>query len=144
MSRRVQLKDVRGVIVASLRRGITRQCAAELVGITDRTLRNWVRRGRETGREPYASFAVEVAQAEANVEQALTGSILRAALEKHDWRAAQLWLERRREAWRPRTHVNVEGAIQQVFDVVESVCGPEAAERVIEAIAAEDSAEEAR
>lgn len=89
--------------------GVTRKCAAFIGGVSDRTLRSWCERGRE-GEEPFATFLDDLERAEAEVEQALTGSILKAAITNGDWRAAQFWLERRVAEWRPVTKTDDEHA----------------------------------
>lgn len=99
--------EIHSAIVRALRNGITRKCASEICGIGDRTLRDWCERGRN-GEEPFAAFTADVEEAEASVEQAMTATILKSAVKDGDWRAAQLWLERRRAAWRPHSKVDTD------------------------------------
>jgi len=87
-------------VCRALKTGVTRKCAAFIGGISDRTLRSWCERGRD-GEEPFATFLEDMERAEAEVEQALTGSVLKAAITNGDWRAAQFWLERRVAEWKP-------------------------------------------
>jgi hypothetical protein len=103
-----------------LRLGVTRECAAAVSGISDRTLAAWVQRGTavmeaahaamaELDEEPteeaylklidpadlpYAEFAIGVEQAESEAEVHHTAKIHGAL----DWKASAFWLTKRRRA----------------------------------------------
>lgn len=147
MGRKTQLTpDLHGVIVRALKQGMTREDTAGLAGITSRSLRNWVSRGEfameriedaleleessgvpyepseeDVADEIYCQFAIDVREAEATVVNALTGSVLKAALgtpgdpEKGiaptpgDWRAAIAYLERRHNAWKQKSQLDLAG-----------------------------------
>jgi len=104
--------EIHAAVVRALSKGITRQGAADICGITDRTLRLWCDKGRK-GEEPYVQFAADVAKAEGEIEVDMTGVVITAAKDG-DWRAAQLWLERRRAAWRPQTRVEADHRVANV------------------------------
>jgi transposase len=75
----------------------TNETAAALCGITSRSYRNWMARGRR-GEEPYAAFAQAMERAEAMGEARCARLIDEASLT--DWRPAAWWLERRHpEEW---------------------------------------------
>lgn len=118
--------EVHTAIVRAVKTGVTRKAAAYIGGVSDRTLRTWVERGAE-GEEPFATFADDLAEAESEVEQAMTATVLHCAVKKKDWRAAQLWLEKRVPEWRPGSnadderspptvHINVSGPAQVETD----------------------------
>lgn len=141
-------------IVQALKLGLTRKAAANIAGVTDRTLRSWLEVGRTSNDEDdvHSQFLADVESAEANVEQMLTASIIKAARGTEDrfdkdgkliargrpgdYRAAQFWLERRRAEYRQRTDVNVNTILDDVLDAVERVCGRENAERILSILAA--------
>ena len=87
---------VHGIIVGALESGCSRLGASGIARITDRTLRNWLDRGRE-GEEPYYSLLIDVEAAEAGVEEDMVKH-LKTAAKQGDWRASQFWLERRRRS----------------------------------------------
>lgn len=75
-----------------LAQGLHRVTACGAVRITPKTLRNWLDRG-EQGEEPFASFALDIAEAEAAYEAGLQDSIRMHAPE--DYKAAAFLIERR-------------------------------------------------
>lgn len=76
-------------IVMALRFFATYEQAAEHVGITDRTLRNWLK-----SKDPvFAEFQTDVRRARLGPRNALVASILKQS--GNDWRAAAWILERR-------------------------------------------------
>lgn len=72
--------------------GVHRDVAARAVGITDRTLRNWMRKGEE-GDPTFEQFAEDVKQAEAKAEVGHVANITLAS--RADWRASAWYLERK-------------------------------------------------
>lgn len=85
-------------ILADLRKGNTRACAAMRAGIGERTLATWMAKGKR-GEEPYVAFSAGVKKAERDAERRMVGIIRRAA--RTTWTAAAWWLERKfPESWR--------------------------------------------
>lgn len=105
--------DTHSAIIRAIKTGTTRKAAAYIGGISERTLRSWCERGAR-GEEPYAAFADDMSIAEAEVEQAMTSTILHCAVKKKDWRAAQLWLEKRVPEWRPGASAEEEKAPTEI------------------------------
>lgn len=84
-------------ILADLADGQTRACAAARAGITDRTLQNWMARGRK-GEEPFTSFVSAVKKAERDAEAVAVAAIRTAGAK--NWTAYAWWLERKfPESW---------------------------------------------
>ncbi len=79
-------------ILVDLADGQTRACAAARAGITDRTMQNWMARGRK-GEEPFASFVSAVKKAERDAEAVAVGEIRKAGTK--NWTAFAWWLERK-------------------------------------------------
>lgn len=78
-------------------RGNTRECSAILADVAPRTMRDWIRWGRD-GREPYMSFLAALEKAERKAEDGAVQGI-RAGSER--WQSLAWWLERRRRnTWR--------------------------------------------
>lgn len=103
------------LIEKHLRAGLWRHNAAQLVGISPRSIEGWMARGRaeledamqeaeETGRLPalgrYGQFAAMVYAVEAETEQQMVGVVIECAKQKDDpalrFKAATWWLERKR------------------------------------------------
>lgn len=122
--------SVHTAIVRALQIGITRKASAHIGGITYTTLRTWLQRG-EAGEEPFEQFLFDVNRAEAEVEKSMTACVLEAAVKKKDWRAAQLYLERRSPEWTPKSNLSVADELQKVLDAVENSLGVEAMEKVL-------------
>ncbi len=85
--------EVRQKILWALRLGNYRRPAAEYAGISERTLGDWLMRGRDAESGPYADFYAEVLEAERAAEVRALGVIQQAA--KRDWKAAAWFLERK-------------------------------------------------
>jgi len=79
-------------ILADLATGNTQACAAARAGVTDRTLRNWIARGKR-GRKPFVSFVSALKKAERDAEAFAVRSIVAAG--KKNWTAHAWWLERK-------------------------------------------------
>ena len=79
-------------IVALLKAGQDRVTACSSVGISERSLREWMTQG-ERGDERFVEFARRVREAEAECE---TRAVVQIQVKgKDDWRALAWWLERR-------------------------------------------------
>lgn len=97
--------EVRRKVIAALRVGASRTAAAVRAGIGASTLHEWMARTGE--EEPYASFRVEVEEAEAICELRLSSTVFKAAL--GDPNQARWLLERRFPGeWGKKTEQKVE------------------------------------
>lgn len=95
-----QLSDMaKAQLLAEIRGGVSPKCAAALINVHPDTMTNWLAWGAE-GREPYASFSLEVQIA----VKAYEADLLRKIASTTDWRGAAWALERlNREEYRPPT-----------------------------------------
>lgn len=124
--------DVRDSIVRSMRLGLFAEQAAQLAGIAERTLDNWVRQGKD-GVEPYATFYAEFCAARAQGEQAYVGVISKAAA-SGEWSAAAWILERRHpKRWGPKVRMIVEEEQRDFLERLRARLTPEAYAAVIRA-----------
>jgi len=93
-------------IVRAVTVGNFRKSAAEIAGVTDRSIRNWLKRGAEYDKaieagedvgsevgEQFSAFRRDLLQAEAEFENSLVQNIVAAGAD--DWRASAWLLERR-------------------------------------------------
>lgn len=144
-----KLEDVRGRILEWLRRGHYRKVACAAVRITERTLQNWVKWG-EQGKEPYASFLVDMQEAEALVEDELLTAIRHAqpAVAGEGGHGADVWtsrawiMERRwPKRWSGRVRVSVNEEIDAFTAKLKNK--PELYTRVLDALRTESEGEPA-
>lgn len=85
-------------ICEMIRLGNFAAVSARVAGISEQTLYNWIKWGREQGSGPYYDFWKAVEQADADAEAALVAEIKRHA--PNDWRASAEVLRRRyRRNW---------------------------------------------
>jgi len=93
-------------IVRAVKVGNFRKSAAEIAGVTDRSIRNWLKRGAEYDKaieageipawpadDQFSAFRRDLLQAEAEFENSLVQNIVSAGAD--DWRASAWLLERR-------------------------------------------------
>ena len=80
-------------ILRAVADGLPNGAAANLAGVTERTLYHWLKRGR-AGEEPFLQFLQEHRRHQARAVVQAVG-VIRAAAERGQWRAAAWWLERR-------------------------------------------------
>lgn len=85
---------VQTAIVKALAAGVPRRFAALAADVSERTLYNWLARGRRESRGTYFQFLQAVKKAEAEAVAARVARIARAA-GKGSWQADAWWLERR-------------------------------------------------
>ncbi len=78
------------VLLTAVAAGLSNKTAAELAGVSERTLYGWMRRGK-AGEQPFLQD-IKRGQAEA-VGSAM--KVIREAAERVTWQAAAWWLERR-------------------------------------------------
>lgn len=117
-----------------VRRGNFRETACAQVGITSRTLRNWLSAAAK-GDERYAQFVAELDAAEAEAESTMVLAVRKAGLS--DWRAAAWYLERRgakRWGFKAQVEFSVQEELSRILDVVEQQLGSEAASRIFGAL----------
>lgn len=146
--------EVHEKIVRLIRAGNYRETACAAAGIWARTMRTWLRLGSE-GLEPYAQFAADIAQAEAEAEARDVALIAKAGTE--DWKAAAWRLERKvhdRWARRDRPEVTMraedpktltrEQLVERirVLAVREGILPPDAAVGVLPSAATTDEEED--
>lgn len=95
---------VQASIVEALREGLYRVTAAQLAGICERTLYNWIERG-EAGEEPYCAFLQACKRAEAEAEHDIIATVRRGA---EGWQS-KAWIAERRwpKRWAGRVRVAV-------------------------------------
>jgi hypothetical protein len=129
--------EVRESILRSMRLGLFAEQAAQLAGIAERTLDDWIRKGRD-GVEPYASFYSDFSAAKAQGEQSYVGVIGKAAA-GGNWNAAAWILERRHpKRWGPKVRMIVEEEQRDFLERLRARLTPEAYAAVIRA-ATDDS-----
>lgn len=127
-----------------IRCGTFMETACAAVGIPSRTMRIWLKKGAEAGDDEneFTRFRDAVLAAEAECESNGAKQISEAG--KDDWRAIAWLMERRfSRRWAQRVRVQVESELDRMLDRAERVLSPEDFELLLEAVAAEDGAEEA-
>jgi hypothetical protein len=93
------------IIVKAIRSGNTRQCAANLAGISFDTLQSWLQKGRE-GHPVYAGFAEQIALADGRIEARMVDNLVKCG--PMDWRASRAWLgTRRAKTWGEKSTLDV-------------------------------------
>lgn len=121
-------------IVKEIEQGNFRKHAAEVAGVDERTVKEWMRKGqRPDARDPYKSFAAAVIRAEA---KAISDGVkeIAAARKKGDTRATQWFLSRKApNEWGDKARQALKEAIDTVLEVVEDELGPDVAARIFEA-----------
>jgi len=79
------------------------EVAAELSGVSENTIRNWIKRG-EAGEEPFTVFMRAVKRASAKAEAEEVGKVRKAGNDPRFWAASMTYLERRHpERWARRS-----------------------------------------
>lgn len=97
----------------ALSAGNYRQVAAEWAGISQSTLREWMRLGKEQKKGPYRDFRRRVLEAEKAAEIRAVGLVMQAA--KDDARHAEWWLERKfNERWGRKDTTKLSGGKQPI------------------------------
>ena len=95
-------------IIVAIGAGNAEETAAEYAGIAPSTFFQWMKQGRTAPKgSPKAEFleAVSRARVEAEVRHV---TVIQQAVSAGDWRAAQFWLERRRnDRWGKRENIEI-------------------------------------
>ena len=88
-------KQKREIFCAAIQKGCTYKAAASAVGVCDKTIYNWLRKGRESTRKncKYKQFLHATKRAEHERQQFLLERIIEAT--DKDWKSAAWLLERR-------------------------------------------------
>lgn len=86
--------EVQTALCESLAAGVDRRHAALKAAVTERTVRRWLRAGREGGADEFVSLLSAVKKAEAEAVAVRVRQINLAAM-SGTWQAAAWWLERR-------------------------------------------------
>lgn len=137
--------EVHEAIVRQLQLNNYIETAAAVAGVTSRSVRNWMRRGRAAivnrdrrpEEEVYASFARDVERAQGQAEARLLGTVTAAT--KDDWKAATWQLERKYpKRWGPRISIHVKEQIDEFLDRLESSLDPDTFERVLRVATSHD------
>lgn len=138
-----KLEDVRETILEWLRRGHYRKVACAAVRITERTLQNWRKWGEE-GREPYATFLVDMDQAEAECQDELLREIRGAqggvpGVSGADVWTSRAWVMERRwpKHWRGSVRLTVHEEVESMTARLKS--DAELYRRVVEKLASEEA-----
>lgn len=119
-----------------IREGNYFETAAAQVGLSSKTVRDWVRRGAR-GEEPYEEYSLEIRKAQAEAESLAVSRVVDA--EVTDWRAAAWRLERQHaKRWGQQIKVTTDRVVDKVLDVAEQALGerfPEALQVLVEKLA---------
>ena len=95
------------LIVKALGAGTSRKAAAAIAGVTFQTFKNWLARAEDEGGE-MEEWATAVIAAEGDVETRMSRVVVDAAAAEGEWKAAAWWLERRSEAFKPKSKIEAE------------------------------------
>lgn len=135
-------------IVDMVRAGNYRATALKACGLSKNVIRNWELAGEE-GREPYASFAEELQQAEAESEAELVSEVRNAKPQVVGVSGPDLWqarlalLERRfPNRWSARVRTTVDEELSALMKRLEAKLDEDTFAKVINATR-EDAADEA-
>ena len=103
--------ELQDKVVRLLRAGVFRQTACEHLGISDRTMADWCKRGRDEEEGIYAEFLRAVKEAQTEAEIRNTISIMKAG--ESDWKAALAYNERKfPERWGRRDHKTIDATVR--------------------------------
>lgn len=131
-------------ICSLVRAGAFLETAAASVGLPSRTIRIWMRRGREDLKNAhpktrYAKFATKMIQASADFE--LSAEQLMSVAAHTDWRAAAELLKCRFPSrWNPSVRVTLESELDRLEKTLERTLSADDVRRVMEALVEEDRA----
>jgi hypothetical protein len=138
--------ELQASICKEIEAGLTYEDAAELNGITRKTLSEWVAKGR-AGADPYRAFGDAViaarAKAKADAIKAVRAGVM--MNQAPDWKAEAWFLERTfPDQYGPQTavHVKVEKELDRLLDTLKAKLAPDVYDMVLSAIAGEVGGEE--
>ena len=99
--------EVRDQICTLLKAGTTISAAAQVVGITRKTIHIWLQKGQEEERGRYREFYLDAEAARGHAEALCVARIVAAS--KDDWRAAAWYLARaRKKGWGDSMEITAE------------------------------------
>ena len=84
--------EVVDAVTKAIADGVPQRTAAALAGVSESTLQNWLKAGRERTTVAFVQFLERVKKARAEAVAVAIANINRAS--RRDWRAAAWWLER--------------------------------------------------
>jgi hypothetical protein len=136
-------------VAAGVEEGHDPMVVAVACGVTDRSFRNWIKAGKEDQTQETIEYrffrAVTRARAKAEMDlgrRTMAGDEKGASFGPA--KAALEVLSRRIPGrWAQRVNIKVERELEELLEVVEGICSPQDFERVLEALAARDSSQEA-
>lgn len=123
------------VILDWVRRGHYRSVACAKARISDRTLRNWVEKGRE-GLEPYAQFLEDLLEAEADCEDEMLSRIRSVSSKDDAWTNVAWFMERR---WPRRWRGSIRVTVAEQLDllIARFASDPDVSAKILAALASE-------
>lgn len=122
--------EVQAIVIEAIGRGLYRETAAALAGVTRQTLNNWELRGL-ANEEPFYGFLVAIKRAEAQAESDVIDGV-RAGLE--GWQSKAWIAERRWPArWSGRVRVTVNDHVDALTSKLKA--DPELHQKVLDVIA---------
>lgn len=117
--------------------GVSIEAAATSQGVSERTVYNWLERGKR-GERAYAEFAIEARKAMGSVEARLSMNVVARA--KDDWRAGAWYLERRtaeRFGEQGKLERKLEEIVEKVLDAARAEMDPDSHQRLLRKLARE-------
>jgi hypothetical protein len=122
--------EVQATIVEAIGKGLYRETAAQLAGVTYRTLRNWEERG-DAGEAPYAEFFQLLKKAEAAAECDIIAGVRMGC---EGWQS-KAWIAERRwpSRWSGRVRLTVNEELSAVLDKIRAKLDEETFAKVIDA-----------
>lgn len=142
---------VQAAIVEAIKRGHYRETAANLAGVSYRSMRRWEEAGEAEGATGlYADFAHALKQAEAEAEDTLLQAIMTAqpavvGVSGADQWQAKAWVMERRwpKRWSGRVRVTVNEELAALLKRVEVKLDPDTFAKVVDAAREDAPGEEA-
>lgn len=115
--------DLHSYLIGLLRQGHTYEDVATAAGLHRNTIGEWIRRGRESGEEPYATFAAEADRARVALKMLATNkavSLIQSEDEGTAERMTRFVLERRfPEQWSEKVRHTVATALDEALEALE-------------------------
>lgn len=123
--------------------GVPREVAAQMEGVDDRTIRKWMKWGKE-GKKPYDAFRTTVLAAEATATGRASMRVYAAGKSPEHWRALAWWLRTRRpDLFGDTIQLKIEDGLRRFIETAESVLEPAQLSRLLEALTRQVGEEEA-
>lgn len=116
-------------IVKAVREGFAYKHAAEKAGVSERTLYDWLAKGREEPDTPHAQFSQDIKNAAAEFAGECVANIKAASLD--EWQAAAWLLERKHPDQFAAERVRLKALETQVADLLTRLAAAEAARGIV-------------